>query len=119
MDANKNVDDPKADISHLFQETDMTDLHYHRYPGTPKPETQQRGSHAIDLIAGSPGVVEALVHAWISPFGYPVAVKGDHCMLGVDLDPEVLFGSVVTIPMLLTMRGVHSKHPQQVTKFCK
>jgi len=30
MDANDPLDDPKADISRLFQETDMTDLHYHK-----------------------------------------------------------------------------------------
>jgi len=119
MDANDNVDDPKADISRLFQETDLSDLHYHRYPGSPKLETQQRGSNAINVMAGSPGVVEALVHAWISPFGYPIAIKGDHRLLGVDLDPDVLFGSAVTIPMLLTTRGVQSKHPQKVTKICK
>jgi len=119
MDANDNIDDPKADISRLFQETDMMDLHHHRYPGAQKPATQQRGSHAIDLIAGSPGVADALVHAWICPFGYPAVIKGDHRMLGVDLDPAILFGSATTLPAHLTTRGVISKHPQKVTKFCK
>jgi len=119
MDANKNVDDPKADISRLFQETDLMDLHYHQYPGNQKLATQQQGSHAIDVIAGSPRVVEALVHAWICPFGYPATIKGDHHLLGVDLNPDVLFGTAVTLPMQLTTHRVHSKHPQKVTKFCK
>jgi len=119
MDANKNIDDPKAGISRLFQETGLTDLHHHHYPGNPKPETQQCGSNAIDVIVGSPGVVKALVHAWISPFGHQAVIKGDHHLLGVDLDPNILFGSTVTIPMLLSTCSVQSKHPQKVMKFCK
>jgi len=59
------------------------------------------------------------VHAWISPFGYPAAIKGDHRLLGVDLDPAILFGTAITLPRQLTARGVHSKHLQKVTKFCK
>jgi len=54
MDVNDNIDDPKLDVARLFQETDMMDLHYHKYTGTQKPATQQRGSNAINVIAGSP-----------------------------------------------------------------
>jgi len=32
VDTNDNVDDPKAKIAHLFAETDLVDLHHHRYP---------------------------------------------------------------------------------------
>jgi len=78
MDANDPVDDPRADIARLFRETDMIDLHYHQHPGHRKPATQQRGSQAIDLIAGSPKAAEAMVHAWICPFGDPAMIKGDH-----------------------------------------
>jgi len=34
MDANESIDDPKSDVAQLFQETDLMDLHYHKYPGT-------------------------------------------------------------------------------------
>jgi len=101
MDANDDIDNPKADVTRLFHETDLMDLHFHKYPGTRKPATQQRGSKAIDVIAGSPRVTEALVHAWICPFGYLATIKGDLCLLGVDLDPEVLFGMEITLPMHL------------------
>jgi len=59
MAINNNVDDPKAKISRLFSETDLSDLHYHRY-SQKKPATYQRGSRLIDLMAGSPLIVEAL-----------------------------------------------------------
>jgi len=119
IDANEPVDDPKSEISRLFQETDLTDLHQHKYPGNRKPATQQRGSKTIDLIAGSPKVADALIHAWICPFGEPAAIKGDHRMLGIDLDPDVIFGNAIAPLARLATRGVHSHHEQKVTKFCK
>jgi len=119
LDANEPVDDPRSEIARLFSETDLTDLHQHRYPSLRKPATYQRGSQAIDLIAGSPAVTEALLHAWIHPFGDPVSIKGDHRLLGVDLDPEILFGQA-TIPVNHPQhRGAKSKHAQTVNKFCK
>jgi len=119
MDANDNIDDPKLDIARLFQETDLMDLHFHKYPGTRKPVTQQCGSKAIDVIVGSPRITEALVHAWTCPFRYPGAIKGNQRLVGVDLDPEVLFGMEITLPMQLTTHRVCSKHLQKVMKFCK
>jgi len=119
MDANDPIDDPKADISCLFHETNLTDLHYHKYPGLRKPATQQCSSKAIDLIAGSPQVAEALVHAWICPFGEPAAIKGDHHLLGVDLDPDILFGNAIAPPAPLSIRSINSCQEQKVTKFCK
>jgi len=119
MDANDPIDNPKADILRLFRETDMIDLHYHHYPGTRKPATQQRGRNAIDMIAGSPRAAEAMVHDWIFPFGEPAMIKGDHCPLGIDFDPEVLFRNALAPPTQLTTRGVNSRHEQKVTKFCK
>jgi len=80
MDINKAVDDPKADISRLFTETDLMDLHYHHYPSLCKPATHQRGNNAIDIIAGSPLVATALCHAWI-PFATPANIKGNHRLL--------------------------------------
>jgi len=119
MDANENTDNPKAKISRLFQETDFLDLHHHRYPGHCKPATQQQGCHPIDIMVGSLCVTEALIHAWIRLFGHPATIKGDHHLLGIDLDPEVLFGNATTLPMTHIPRGVNSRYPQKVTKFCK
>jgi len=119
IDANEPVDDPRSDISRLFTETDLTDLHHYLYPATRKPATHQRGSHAINLIAGSPLIVSALVHAWIHPFGDPVCIKGDHRLLGIDLDPKILFGTADLPSYHSQLRGTNSRHPQKVTKFCK
>jgi len=119
MDANDPLDDPRADISRLFHEMDVINLHYHKYPGARKPATQQRGRNSIDLIAGSLGAAEAMVHAWICPFGEPAMIKGDHHLLGIDFDPDVLFGNALAPPTHLMNQGVNSQHEQKVTKFCK
>jgi len=74
MDANNNVADPKATIARLFSKTDLIDLHYHRYPSFKKPSTHQRGSHPIDLIAGSSLFEQAMVASWIHSFGNPAMI---------------------------------------------
>ncbi len=110
---------PQSDVSRLFTETNLINLHHHCHPALCKPATHQCSSQAIDLIAGSPLVVSALLHTWIHPFGDPVCIKGDHHLLGIDLDPEVLFGNVAPSPYLMQICGTNSQHPQKVTKFCK
>jgi len=119
MDVNEDVDAPKSAIRRIFSETDLIDLHHHRYPSLSKPATHQRGTAAIDLIAGSPLPAEALCHAWMHPFNEPAQIKGDHQLLGVDFDPELLFGSSIAPIEDLGQRGVNSRHPQTIQKFCK
>jgi len=119
MDANEDVDHPQSDIMRLFNETDLIDLHTHCYPATPKPATHQRGSRPIDIIAGSPRCASAVCRAWILPFGMPPTIKGDHRLMGLDFDTELLFGSSPTNPMATIPRGVNSKHELHVSKFCK
>jgi len=118
MDANNPADNPKAEISHLFQETDLMDLHHHQHPGICKPATQQRGSQAIDLIVGSLCAVAAMVHAWICPFREPAMIKGNHHLLSIDFDPEVLFGNAIIPPITMMCHGVNSCHEQKVITFC-
>jgi len=119
MDANEDVDHPQSDIMRLFNETDLIDLHTHCYPATPKPATHQRGSHPIDLIAGSPCCAAATHRAWMLPFGMPPLIKGDHRLLEIDFDTNLLFGNSPTDPMPPTPRGINSKHDLHVAKFCK
>ncbi len=119
LDANENVDDPNSQIARLFDETDLIDLHRHRYPTNAKPATHQRGSHPIDLMIGSPLLADALTHAWILPFGDPPMIKGDHRLLGLDFDPLILFGSATSQPSPSSLRGVNSRNDQHVQKFCK
>jgi len=119
MDANENVDDPRSHIAQLFDETDLVDLHHHRFPATNKPATHQRGSAPIDLLLGSPLLADALQYAWILPFGEPALIKGDHRLLGADFSPHILFGNNTATPSSLLLRGVNSKNDQQVQLFCQ
>jgi len=41
MDTNENVDDPNSKIAHIFNKTDLIDLHHHHYPMRAKPATYQ------------------------------------------------------------------------------
>jgi len=70
-------------------------------------------------MAGTPHIANALIAAWMHPFHDPATIKGDHRLLGVDLDPEVLFGTNMTPAAPHASRGVNSRHPQKVHKFCK
>jgi len=117
LDANENVDDPRSKIMRLLAETDLIDLHQHRYPALKKPATHQRGSHPIDLIIGSPRLASALINAWILPFGDPPLIKGDHRLLGLDFNAELLFGSKPNQPSPGLLRGVNSRHEELVFKF--
>jgi len=118
MDANEDVDNPKSHIMRLFNEADLIDLHHNRYPAQPKPATHQCGSHPIDIMAGTPLCAMALQHTWILPFGMPPMIKGDHHLLGLDFDMDILFGSLPN-PMSAIPRGVNSNHKLQILKFCK
>ncbi len=119
MDANENVDDPNSQMARLFNKTNLIDLHHHCLPAQRKPATYQRGSSPIDIMLGSPLLAAALQYAWILPFGKPTLIKGDHCLLGVDFSPSILFGSTTDTPSTLLLCGVNSKNDMQVAHFCK
>jgi len=119
MDANEDVDNPRSKITRLFTETGLIDLHNHRHPANRKPATHQRGSAPIDIIAGTQLLAEALQLAWILPFGIPALIKGDHRLLGVDFDTDILFGHKPANPAQNLIWGVNSNNEQLVTKFCK
>jgi len=119
LDANERIDDPRSKIMRLMAETDLIDLHHHRYPSCAKPATHQRGSHPIDLILGSPRLASALVHAWILPFGEPPLIKGDHRLLGLDFHADILFGSQPNQPSPGLLRGINSRHEEHVHTFSK
>jgi len=77
-DTNDKVNDPKASIAVLFSETNLIDLHHHHYPSLRTPATHQRGTHTVDLMAGTPRVADALMAAWMHPFHDPAMIKGNH-----------------------------------------
>jgi len=116
MDANENVDDPNSKIACIFDETNLLDLHHHRYPTRDKPATYQRGSN---FMLGSPLLARALTHAWILPFGEPPLIKGNHHLLGLDFSPTILFGNTTNDLSPGMTCGINSRNDQHVQKFCK
>jgi len=119
MDANEDVDNPHSKIARIFRETDLIDLHHHRYPSLPKPATYQRGSQPIDIMIGSKLLSTALLHAWMLPFGEPYLIKGDHRLLGLDFSPDILFGGQADHPIPGLIRGINSQNELHVPKYCK
>jgi len=119
MDANKNVDHPQSKIARIFRETDLLDLHHHRYPATPKPATHQSGSNPINIMLGSPLLSTALIHTWMLPFGNPHLIKGDHRLLGLDFCLDILFGGQTVHPANGLIQGINSHNELQVPKYCK
>jgi len=109
MDANENVDDPCSKIAGIFAKMDLIDMHHHWYPATPKlPTMHQRGSFPIDLMLGSLLLAAALNKAWILPFRIPPLIKGNHCLLGLDFDPDILFSGTVAQLSPSTPHGINS-----------
>jgi len=119
MDANEDVDNPQAKITRFFRETDLLDLHHHRYPAVKKPVTHQHGSDPIDIMLGSRLLSTALIHAWMLPFRNPHLIKGDHRLLGLDFSPDILFGGQTVNPAPGLIRGINSRNKLQVPKYCK
>jgi len=119
MDANEDVSNPKSQISRLFLETDLVDIHHYRYPTIPRPATHQRGSLPIDMMIGTTLFATAATAAWMLPFGDPPLIKGDHRILGADFHPGILFGSTPDNPASNTLRGINSRHEQHVIQYCE
>ena len=119
IDANENPQKQSTDgITRIFTETDLTDLHSHRQKDS-RPPTYNRGSKPIDLCAGSPEFVDALIAAWYLPFGEPLRLRGDHRTLGMDFNIETLFRQNASTANPTIQRGVNSNNTKLVQKFCK
>jgi len=69
-------------------------------------------------MAGSPLAVAAMTAAWIHSFDDPGPIKGNHRMLGINFNPDILFGTQTILPVKMLRKGVHSHHDQTVNKFC-
>jgi len=93
LDINEDTNtlNPLEDLGLLLLKTDLVDLHQHRYPTIPTPETHQCGSTTIDIILGSPQVAQALRGAFYLPHGEPLTLSGDHRTLGMDINTTILF----------------------------
>jgi len=118
MDANEDVSNPHTQISRIFNETDLVDIHQYRYPATMCPATHQRGSAPIDMMIGTQLFATATTAAWILPFGDPPLIKGDHRLLGADFHPGILFGSTPITQDPGMLRGINSRHEQHALQYC-
>jgi len=95
LDADKDVENltPLKDLGQLIAVTNLADTHDTKYPNHPCPAMHQRGIQPIDIILASPQFINAITATYILPFGQPITMPEDHCTLGVDLDPQLLFGN--------------------------
>jgi len=100
MDANDDVSqtNPHSGIGRIVAETDLTDLHKHKFPARARPATHTRRSLTIDICLGSPEFIQALETASILPFGQPTHIHGDHRTLIVEFDSNMLFGNASRTP---------------------
>jgi len=67
----------------------------------------------------SPLTTNTLLYTWMCPFGDPPTIKGDHWLLGLKFDPEILFGSSTDALTALGTHEVKSHQLQTITKYCK
>jgi len=108
---------PMLQNSQTLCQTDLVHLHHHHYLTTPKPAMHQHGSSPIDVMVRHPLLAMALAHTWVLPFGIPPLVKGNHCLLGLDIYPNILL--VEPLPIYPNLPwDINSWHTQNVQKFC-
>jgi len=121
MDANDDVSqtNPNRGIGRIVAETNLVDLHHHKFPTLKRPATHTHGSLTINICLGSPEFVQALVTASILPFGQPTHIHGDHRTLIVDFDSSLLFGNAFPIAPTKMQRGVYSNMIPIVKRFCQ
>ncbi len=120
MDANDDVSraNPHSGIGRIAAETDLMDLHKHKFPATARPATHTCGSLTINICLGSPEFLQAMVKASILPFGQPTHIHSDHRTLIVEFDSNMMFGNASRDP-LTTQRGVYSNTIPIVKQFCE
>jgi len=70
-------------------------------------------------MAGTCLFADALIHAWIFPFGVPALIKGDHWLLSLDFNLEILFGNKPAVPALGMLHSAKSNNELHMEKFYK
>jgi len=102
-----------------FSQTGLINLHHHHYLAQYKPATYQCSSKPINIIAGTDLFAAALESAWILPFGLLPLINEDHCLLGINFNPDILFGNMPATPVMGMIWGLNSNHKQHFQIFCK
>jgi len=119
LDANKDTANPNPEKGYgkILHATGLIDLQRYHHPNIPTPATHNRGSLTIDACLGTKLFIDALIGAWILPFGLPSTIPGNHQMLGVDFDQDILFGNKLPLPTIPSTRGVYSNDMIAVREF--
>ncbi len=119
MDANEDTSNVNLETGYgkLLNKTGLVDLHQYRHPHTAMPATHNHSSLTIDACIGSQLSIDALVGAWMLPFGEPSMIPGDHRMLGLDFDHDALFGNKIPAPDPAITRGIYSNDMPTVHEF--
>jgi len=101
----------------LLNSISLVNLHRLRHPHTAMPATHNQGSLIIDTCIGSQLFIDALVGAWMLLFSEPHMTTGDHRMLGLNFDHDILFDNKIPAPDLAITHGVYSNHMPTVHEF--
>jgi len=119
LDANEDTTNPNPEIGYgkLLHSTSLIDLHQYRHPQQQTPATHNQGSLTIDACIGTQLFTDALIGSWILPFGLPETIQGDHRMLGLDFDQDILFGNKIPLPQTSPRHGVYSNDMLAVREF--
>jgi len=119
MDVNDDTSHPNVDndFGWLLAKMGLIDLHWVRFPHVPTPATHTHGSLTIDTCLGTKLFVDTLLGAWFFPFGIPITLPGDHHMLGLDFDHDILFGHKLPIPPKAPEQGIYSNDIPTIRKF--
>jgi len=121
MDTNKNMArlSPTQGIGWILHETGLIDLHKYCQPQCPSRPTYNQGTTTIDTCLGPPPLSQALTAAWYLPFCSPITFPGDHCLLGMEFDMDILFSHKLPGPTTLQQCGVYSNTETTVKEFSK
>jgi len=119
LDANEDTTNVNQETGYgkLLINTGLVDLHRLRHPHTATPATHNQGSLTIDTCIGSRLFIDALIGAWMLPFGEPHMTIGNHRMLGLDFDHDILFGNKIPAPDPAITLGVYSNDMPTIHEF--
>jgi len=118
LDANDNMTESRdKGIERILDKTALIDLHHHRHPNLQLLATHNRGQLTIDYCLGTRGFAQALMAAWMLPFGLPTTLSQDHRTLGLEFDHDIFFGRKVSSTTSAQQCGIYSNAYPTVRKF--
>lgn len=93
MDANEDME-RNSNLHEFILQTGLVDVIRNRH-GSNVPATTSRGSHQIDYIMATPGLIPYLRHSGLVTQAAPPYATSDHCALYADFDASGLLGDLL------------------------